>query len=81
MSSGPYTLYYWPLAGRGEFVRLILEEAGVKYKEVNDGKILKDNIIGNTHGGYPVFAPPMIKCGNYIIFIRVMWLLLALFIL
>ena len=28
----PYELYYWPsLQGRGEFVRLALEEAGAAY--------------------------------------------------
>lgn len=31
----PYALYYWPgLAGRGEFVRLVLEQAGAPYEDV-----------------------------------------------
>jgi len=31
----PYELYYWPiLPGRGEFVRLVLEEAAVPYVDV-----------------------------------------------
>ncbi len=31
----PYQLYYWPvLQGRGEFVRLVLEEAGAPYVDV-----------------------------------------------
>ena len=31
----PYELYYWPsIQGRGEFVRLALEEADVPYKDV-----------------------------------------------
>lgn len=31
----PYALYYWPsLPGRGEFVRLVLEQAGVEYDDV-----------------------------------------------
>ena len=31
----PYELYYWPgLQGRGEFVRLALEEAGADYVDV-----------------------------------------------
>lgn len=31
----PYALYYWPsLPGRGEFVRLVLEQAGVAYDDV-----------------------------------------------
>jgi glutathione S-transferase len=31
----PYQLYYWPtIQGRGEFVRLALEEADVDYDDV-----------------------------------------------
>ena len=31
----PYELYYWPtIQGRGEFVRLALEEAGADYLDV-----------------------------------------------
>ena len=31
----PYDLYYWPnIAGRGEFVRLVLEEAAAPYRDV-----------------------------------------------
>jgi glutathione S-transferase len=30
-----YQLYYWPtIQGRGEFVRLALEEAGARYRDV-----------------------------------------------
>lgn len=29
-------LYYFPICGRGEPIRLILEDTGVKYTEVND---------------------------------------------
>jgi glutathione S-transferase len=30
-----YELYYWPgIQGRGEFVRLALEEAGAQYRDV-----------------------------------------------
>lgn len=33
--SAPYQFYYWPaLPGRGEFVRLVLEQAGVAYDDV-----------------------------------------------
>ena len=33
--SAPYLLYYWPtIQGRGEFVRLALEEAGADYQDV-----------------------------------------------
>lgn len=34
-ADAPYALYYWPmLPGRGEFVRLVLEQAGVQYDDV-----------------------------------------------
>lgn len=30
-----YQLYYWPdVQGRGEFVRLAMEEAGARYRDV-----------------------------------------------
>lgn len=35
MSDDHYELYYWPaLPGRGEFVRLVLEQAGASYEDV-----------------------------------------------
>ncbi|MCA9705649.1 MAG: glutathione S-transferase [Myxococcales bacterium] len=34
-AQAPYALYYWPsIPGRGEFVRLVLEQAGVPYDDV-----------------------------------------------
>ena len=34
-----YELYYWPtIPGRGEFIRLALEEAGANYVDVARGK-------------------------------------------
>lgn len=34
-TEAPYQLYYWPgLPGRGEFVRLVLEQAGAAYEDV-----------------------------------------------
>ena len=60
--SDEWVLYYWPLAGRGEFVRLVFEEAGVKYKEVNDD--IRNLINNGGLGGFPVFAPPVIKKGK-----------------
>lgn len=36
-----WKLYYWPkLAGRAEFVRVIFEEAGVPFEEINDLEVL-----------------------------------------
>jgi glutathione S-transferase len=70
-----YTLYYWPgIQGRGEFVRLALEEAGVPYVDAalmpqSKGggasavvKILKDKRIAR-----PPFAPPILKVGRQFI--------------
>lgn len=35
----PYKLYYWPtIQGRGDFVRLALEEADVPYIDVARGR-------------------------------------------
>ena len=35
----PYELFYWPsIQGRGEFVRLALEEAGADYVDVARGR-------------------------------------------
>jgi len=34
-AASDYELYYWPnIPGRGEFVRLVLEEAGASYADV-----------------------------------------------
>jgi glutathione S-transferase len=70
-----YDLYYWPgIQGRGEFVRLALEEAGAAYRDValmpeakGGGaagvvKVLKDRGIKR-----PPFAPPILKTGRHYI--------------
>jgi glutathione S-transferase len=69
-----YELYYWPsIQGRGEFVRLSLEEAGATYVDVaREGKsgagmarmmrMLKGQ--GDTR---PPFAPPILKAGRLVI--------------
>jgi glutathione S-transferase len=70
-----YELYYWPeIPGRGEFVRLVLEEAGAEYADVGR---LPDSEGGGTKGvsafyegrreGHPVFAPPVLKHGDAVI--------------
>ena len=63
--SSDWVLYYWSgFPGRGEFVRLVFEEARVKYTEMNDWERIKKEII-EGEGGYPEFAPPMIKKGTH----------------
>ena len=63
-----YELYYWPgIQGRGEFVRLALEEAGADYADVarerGTGAMMK--MMGA--GGTPPFAPPFLKAGKLVI--------------
>ena len=56
-----YKLYYWPsIQGRGEFVRLALEDAGAKYDDVARKKNGVDVMMKamKRHG---VFAPPFLK--------------------
>lgn len=66
-----YELYYWDgIPGRGEFVRLVLEEAGTDYREMGKGKIGTKAImdhLGDKAGPYPPFAPPFFKDGDLIV--------------
>jgi len=67
--SDDWILYYWPgMPGRGEFIRLIFEEAGVKYSEINDADVLMTEIIQGQSDFYPQFAPPMIKKGTCMLY-------------
>ena len=68
MSKGDvWELYYWPkLCGRAEFVRIIFEEVGEKFKEINDNII--EFTIQNQRDGYPSFFPPVLKKGRQKIF-------------
>jgi len=64
-----YELYYWPtIQGRGEFVRLALEEAGAEYVDVARGpngtrammRLMRD-------AEKPPFAPPFLRSGDLLI--------------
>jgi glutathione S-transferase len=65
-------LYYWPtIQGRGEFVRLVLEEAGVRYRDVarepgNGMAAMLRVLSGATPGALP-FAPPFVKVGRTVV--------------
>src|SRR5512132_232241 len=68
-----YELYYWPtIQGRGEFVRLALEEAGADYVDVarHRGKrgvpAMMKLIEGRGIARAP-FAPPFLKAGKLVI--------------
>ena len=65
-----YQLYYWPtIQGRGEYVRLALEEAGVAYTDVarsGSGMAAMMKMVGVGKGA-PPFAPPFLKVGQRVI--------------
>lgn len=65
-----YELYYWTgIQGRGEFVRLALEDAGASYTDVareqGDGAITA--FIERTEGLAPFLAPPLLKAGRLVL--------------
>jgi glutathione S-transferase len=66
-----YELYYWPtIPGRGEFVRLALEEAGAEYVDVarqRGGVEAMQRLMDGTAVEHPPFAPPFLKDGVVLI--------------
>jgi len=70
-----YELYYWPtIQGRGEFVRLALEEAGAPYvdaarssKREGAGGPAMLRLLDGKAVGRPPFAPPFLRAGKLII--------------
>ncbi len=67
-----YELYYWPsIQGRGEFVRLALEEAGADYLDVarlpKQGVPALMQFLGGKSQERPPFAPPFLKAGKLVI--------------
>ncbi|MDR5779548.1 glutathione S-transferase family protein [Caballeronia sp. LZ065] len=71
----PYELHYWDgLQGRGEFVRLALEDAGVPYIEVareskksGYGMNAMMKILDSKTEPHIPFAPPFLKNGDLIV--------------
>src|SRR6202022_1587379 len=65
-----YELYYWPgIQGRGEYVRLALEEAGAEYADVarsERGMAAMMRMMEARPGTAP-FAPPFLKAGKLVI--------------
>ena len=69
-----YELYYWPgIQGRGEFVRLALEEAGADYVDVargagaGQGVAAMMKILKSADAPHIPFAPPFLKDGDLIL--------------
>jgi glutathione S-transferase len=67
-----YQLYYWPeIQGRGEFVRLALEQAGADYDDVARLPASRGGGVGalvrlmeSRDDPRPPFAPPFLKAGR-----------------
>ena len=66
MADRDWKLLYWTqFPGRGEFVRLMFEEAGVSYEDVGrrseggDAEVV--SYLFSADRGHPVMAPPMIE--------------------
>jgi len=66
-----YELYYWAsIQGRGEFVRLALEEAGADYLDVArtvGGEERMLALLDEEGLAHPPFAPPFLKTGKRLI--------------
>jgi len=67
-----YELFYWPgIQGRGEFVRLALEEAGADYVDVarTPGGMREMMKLLRPEGGLRLapFAPPFLRSGELVI--------------
>ena len=66
-----YELYYWAgIQGRGEFVRLELEQAGAEYVDVArqaGGEAAMMRLLGGDGAQHLPFAPPFLKAGQLII--------------
>jgi glutathione S-transferase len=66
-----YELFYWPgIQGRGEFVRLAFEDAGVPYVDIarlskKDGGGM-DALMRMLDGG-DAFAPPILRAGTIVV--------------
>src|SRR3569833_994042 len=73
--SSPYELIYWPgLPGRGEHIRLALEEAGAEYSDsaqIKDGVKEVLAIISKDNEGegdnLPLCAPPILRLDDVLI--------------
>jgi glutathione S-transferase len=69
-----YELYYWPsIQGRGEYVRLALEEVGADYVDVarkptkSGGVPAMMTFLDGKHVKHPPFAPPFLRSGTLLI--------------
>jgi len=69
-----YELFYWPeIQGRGEFVRLALEEAGAAYVDVarskgkGHGVVAMTKLLRSHTEAHIPFAPPILRDGEMLV--------------
>ena len=70
-----YELYYWPhIQGRGEYVRLALEEGEAEYIDVarlpeaeGGGRPAVAKLLQDAQATRPPFAPPLLKAGKLVV--------------
>ncbi|MBI3042022.1 MAG: glutathione S-transferase [Betaproteobacteria bacterium] len=70
-----YQLYYWPhIQGRGEFIRLALEEGAAGYVDVarlpegeGGGRPAVQRLLEQAGDGRTPFAPPILRAGKLLI--------------
>jgi glutathione S-transferase len=67
-----YELYYWPgIQGRGEFIRLALEEAGADYVDVarrgKAGLRAMTKLMESKRNARAPFAPPFLRAGKLVV--------------
>src|SRR5688500_9084471 len=76
MATPPYQLFYWPtIQGRGELVRLALEDAGAAYDDVarrpeeeGGGVRAIERVLREAPRGAPLlFAPPVLRAGDVLL--------------
>lgn len=73
--AAPYELYYWPtIPGRGELVRLVLEDAGAAYVDVcrmspaqGGGVAALMSFRAGERDGVVPFAPPFLRVGDAVL--------------
>ncbi|MGF1457708.1 MAG: glutathione S-transferase family protein [Leptolyngbyaceae cyanobacterium] len=65
-------LYYWPVPFRGNFIRVLLAEAGEKYDEATDEEIVDLMSLPLQEQPLPSMAPPFFYDGDSNIFLSQM---------
>jgi glutathione S-transferase len=71
----PYELVYWPgVPGRGEHIRLVLEDSGAEYTDTAQAEGGLDQVLAFVQGtvpddgrNAPPLAPPILKHGELVI--------------